>query len=240
MLKIDLHLHTIASRHAYNTILEYINQAKKNRMKIIGFADHGPGINETLADNIYFRELYRIPKLVNGVRVLKGAEVNFYSNGGIGLTERDIKDLDYVMAGLHKSEIFKEQGIKKNTDAVIKTIESGKINIISHPFKMSSYETDIETVAEAACKNKVLPEVNVSYLAAKWIKTHPENLIGLEKMIKIVKQHKQKVIVGSDAHCIWELGDDSPLKNIKKQIGLTDDLIINNYPKELMKMLKIK
>ena len=240
MLKIDLHLHTIASGHAYNTILEYINQAKKNRMKIIGFSDHGPGINETLASEVYFRELYRIPKVVNEVRVLKGVEANFNSNGGIGLLERDFEGLDYVMAGLHKSAIFKERGIKKNTDAIIKAIKSGKINIISHPNKMSSHGTDIEAVAEAACKNNMLLEVNINYLSARWLEKHPENITGLEKMIKIVKQHKQKVIVGSDAHCIWELGDDVPLKKIKKQVGLTEDMIINNYPKELMKLLKIK
>ncbi len=240
MLKIDLHVHTIASGHAYNTILEYINQAKKNRMKIIGFSDHGPILDETVVSRIYFWELQRIPKIVDGIRILKGVEANINSRGGIDLLERDVKDLDYIMAGVHKGADFKERGVKKNTESVINAIKSGRINILSHPFKMSSYETDIAAVAEAACENNVLLEVNIAYLSDKWIKIHPEILTGLEKMIKIVKKHKQKVIVGSDAHSIWELGDDSPLKKIKKQVGLTDDMIINNYPKELFKLLKIK
>ncbi len=240
MLKIDLHLHTIASGHAYNTILEYVNQAKKLKMKMIGFSEHGPGINETLASEVYFRELYRIPKVVGGVRILKGVEANFDSNGGIGLSERDIKYLDYVMAGLHNSAEFKERGVKKNTEAIIKAIKSGRINIISHPFKMSSYQTDIEAVAEVACKNNVLLEVNIGYLVDRWIKTHPETITNVEKMINIVKKYNKKIIVGSDAHSIWELGDDSPLKKIKKQIGLTDKMIINNYPEELVELLKIK
>jgi len=240
MLKIDLHLHTIASGHAYATINEYIIQAKKNRMKMIGFAEHGPRNRETIVSEIYFSELNRIPKVVSGVRILKGVEANIDNNGNIDLSDRTIRSLDYVIAGLHKGTAFKERGSKRNTKSVIKVIQSGKVNIISHPFKMSAYKTDIEAVAEAACKNSVLLEVNIHYLIEKWIKKHPENLLGLEKMIKIVKKHKQKVIVNSDAHNIWEMGDDAPLKKIKKQIGLTDNLIINNYPKELMELLKIK
>jgi len=240
MLKIDLHIHTIASGHAYSTINEYVIQAKKNRMKIIGFADHDPGNVETIVSEIYFSELSRIPKVISGIRVLKGVEADVDSNGSINLLERTIKNLDYVIAGLHKGAAFKEQGIKRNTEAVIKLIRSGKVQIISHPFKMSSYKTDIGAVAEVACRNNVLLEVNISYLVERWLEKHPENLSGLGKMIKIVKKHEQKVIVGSDAHNIWELGDDSPLKKIKKQIGLTDKMIINNYPKELMKLLKIK
>ena len=45
--------------------------------------------------------------------------------------------------------------------------------------------------------------------------------------------------VNTDAHNIWELADDRPLKKIKKKIGLTDKMIINNYPKELLKQLNI-
>jgi putative hydrolase len=43
MLKIDLHIHTIASGHAQNTILEFINQAKDLKMEVIGISDYGRG-----------------------------------------------------------------------------------------------------------------------------------------------------------------------------------------------------
>jgi putative hydrolase len=239
MLKIDLHLHTIASGHAYSTINEYIVQAKKNHMKIIGFTEHGPGLRKEISE-VYFRCLDRIPRLVNGVTVFRGVEADIDNEGNLDITDATIGKLDYVIAGLHIGTAFKDMGIKQNTKTVIKAFKSGKINIISHPFVTSYYQTDILAVAEAACENNVLLEVNVNYLREKQLEKHPENLTGLEKMIKIVKKHKQKVIVGSDAHNIWELGDDTPLKKIKKQVGLSEDMIINNYPKELMKLLKIK
>jgi len=240
MLKIDLHIHTIASGHAFSTILEYINQANKNKMKIIGITDHGPMNEDAIISEVYFMCLYRIPKLINGVTVLKGIEANIDNDGGIDISDSTRQRLDYVIAGLHPGGKFEDLGIKSNTAAMVKVIESGKINIISHPFIMSFFKTDIEVVAEQACKNNVLLEVNAAWLTPEKIEKHPENFMGVGRMIEIVKKHKKKIIVGSDAHNIWELGDDSPLKNIKKQIGLTDNLIINNYPKELMKLLNIK
>jgi predicted metal-dependent phosphoesterase TrpH len=35
MLKVDLHIHTVASGHAYNTILEYANGAKELKWKLL-------------------------------------------------------------------------------------------------------------------------------------------------------------------------------------------------------------
>lgn len=92
MLNIDLHLHTIASRHAYSTILEYINQAKKLKMKVIGISDHGPDTCSTLTDDIYFRTMDRIPSYVEGIRILKGAEANIINlNGDIDLSDKAFK-----------------------------------------------------------------------------------------------------------------------------------------------------
>jgi histidinol phosphatase-like PHP family hydrolase len=83
-----------------------------------------------------------------------------------------------------------------------------------------------------------LSEVNLHYISDGEIE---ENIIeNLKILVQTVKKYNRKVIVNSDAHNIWELGDDSALKKIKKKIGLTDNLIINNYPKELLKLLKIK
>ena len=40
----DLHLHTIASGHAYSTIEEYVARAKKIGLKAIAITDHGPAM----------------------------------------------------------------------------------------------------------------------------------------------------------------------------------------------------
>jgi len=78
MLKIDLHIHTVASGHAHNTILEYMNQAKKLKMKAIGISDHGPNVSSEL----YFRTLRRIPRKIGGLLIFKGIEANIINENG--------------------------------------------------------------------------------------------------------------------------------------------------------------
>ncbi|MFH0856616.1 MAG: PHP domain-containing protein [bacterium] len=158
MLKIDLHLHTVASGHAYNTILEYINHAKKLKMKIIGISDHGPGSGEL--SEIYFKCLRRIPRFVDKVMILRGIEANIINEkGDIDISDKVIKRLDYVMANFHEETPYNNLGIEKNTAALIKTIKSGKIKIISHPFYNKAAPVDMRPVSEEACKKDVLLEI---------------------------------------------------------------------------------
>ena len=238
MLKIDLHLHTIASGHAYNTILEYINQAKKLKMKMIGFSDHGPSGKDVFVNEVYFEVLPRIPKIINGIRILKGIEVNILNKKGeIDISDKTIKEkLDYVIAGFHDKTDYKNRNLKNNTEAMINCIRSDKVDIISHPFVTDKFDINIEKVSLAACNHNVLLEINLHYITEKKIK--PETLANLKIMIEVVKKCRKKIIIGSDAHNIWEMADDSPLKKIKKEIGLTDKMIINNYPEELLRLLK--
>lgn len=239
MLKVDLHIHTTASRHAHNTILEYINQARKLKMKIIGISDHGPENFSTLADLVYFKEMTRLPEVINGVRVLKGVEANIIDSlGSIDIPDRIIEKLDFIMAGLHNGTPYKHNSEKINTQAIIKTIKSGKVDIITHPFVKRDFPLDIKKVSEVACEHGVLLELNLSYLAERRVSAGI--LESLKIMIGTVRRHRKKIIVSSDAHNIWELADDTMLKKYKKQIGLTDDLIINNYPKELLTVLGLK
>ncbi len=236
MLKIDLHLHTVASGHAQATILEYIEQAKKLHMDVIGISDHGPNNTETLTTDVYFRTLDRIPNVVDGVRVLKGIEANIINeNGEIDISDKLIERLDYVMAGFHENAGYIDQGKEGNTKALIELIRSGKVDIITHPFHTKSYNVDMEKISEEACKNNVLLEVNLSYTKGR--KLQPYTIPNLKIIIDVVRKNSKRVILGSDAHNIWELGDDSSLASLKEEIGLTDEMIINNYPEEMFEFL---
>jgi putative hydrolase len=240
MLKIDLHLHTIASGHAHSTVNEYINQAKLNGMKIIGFAEHGPLMGNSPISEIYFNCLDRLPRTINGIKILRGIEANILNKKGkIDIADKIIENkLDYVIAGFHKETSYKNRNFKNNTEAMINCIKSGKINIISHLHKMEDFKFDLKKISQAACEHNVLLEINLHYITERKLK--PDTIENIKKMVNVARKYKKKIIVNSDAHNIWEMGDDSGLKKIMKEIGLTNDMIINNYPKELMKLLKIK
>lgn len=43
---LDIHSHTIASGHAYNTLYEMARAAADNGMELFGSSDHGPAFRE--------------------------------------------------------------------------------------------------------------------------------------------------------------------------------------------------
>ena len=238
MLKIDLHIHTIASGHAHNTILEYINQAVDLKMKMIGFSDHGSKTTESMINENYLSTMTRIPRSVKGIEILRGIEANIIDGkGSLDVSDKMISGkLDFVMAAIHP-ETYRDAGTKKNTEAMINAIKSGKVNILSHPF-YEYYSVDVKKIFEEACRHDILLEVNLNSI--KKLKSDAKITANLKQMIQTAKKFNKKLIVGSDAHNIWDMADDSELKKIKKEIGLTDKMIINNYPKELMQQLRIK
>ena len=49
-VELDMHTHTIASGHAYGTILEMIKEASEKEMKLIGIKDHAKGVSDATHD----------------------------------------------------------------------------------------------------------------------------------------------------------------------------------------------
>jgi len=97
----DIHLHTLVSGHAYGTIREMVNSANKQELQLIGISEHGPGIPGTV-NPFYYLNLEVIPKIINGVEVIHGCEINILNGGKLSLDQKYIDYLDYGIAGIHK------------------------------------------------------------------------------------------------------------------------------------------
>ena len=82
---LDIHTHTIASGHAYNTIYEMAQSASRKGLALLGISDHGPAM-EGSASKHYFRSCRCIPRELYGVKILFGCELNIMDyDGGIDL-----------------------------------------------------------------------------------------------------------------------------------------------------------
>ncbi len=46
MYPVDLHMHTVASTHAYSTLSDYIAQAKQKGIKLFAITDHRSPITD--------------------------------------------------------------------------------------------------------------------------------------------------------------------------------------------------
>mgnify|MGYP003965747399 CR=1 FL=1 len=235
MLKVDLHNHTIKSSCGLCTVNEMINEAKERGLEVFGLADHGPKCG---LEDVHFQLYYRLPKYFGKTRVLFGGEFNILDEkGNLDAKEKILKKLDYAIAGFHSIGQEKND-IEYNTKAMINAIKNPYVKIISHPTYFGYFEVDIERVAEAACEHKVLLEINISHFRCE-PKLKQGSIPAIKKMIEIIKKNNHFVIVNSDSHHTSEIGDDSCLDKFRDEIGLTDDIIINNNMEELKKYFPI-
>ncbi len=68
--------------------------------------------------------------------------------------------LDLIIAGFHEP-VFAPHDKDTNTQAMIATMASGNVHIISHPGN-PKYPVDIKAIAQAAAKYQVALEINNS------------------------------------------------------------------------------
>ena len=64
---LDIHSHTIASTHAYNTLYEMAAAPAANGMELFGSSDHGPAMPGSCHE-MYFCNFKAIPRSLFGIR----------------------------------------------------------------------------------------------------------------------------------------------------------------------------
>jgi putative hydrolase len=222
MLKTDLHIHTLASGHAYSTILESVKFAADFGLETIAITDHGPG---TLGGPHigYFGCMGRIPRKIFGVNVLMGCEANVVDyDGSIDIDDRTATSLDVVLAGLHEYTPYPQKNsVKDNTESLIRVMKKSVVHIISHPYR-PIFPVHISDLAKAANDCGTLLELNLSLLKVSG--TDEELLKQIHLMLEITAILGSKISISSDAHIATEIGDDSILQ--KLGISVDNELVL--------------
>lgn len=231
---VDAHTHTVASSHAYSTILENVHYAKKNGIKMIGCTDHAhkmPGG----AHPWHFWNLRILPRVINGVTVLKGTEANIMDDKGNMdiLEDDDYNDLELVIASIHSafiSPISKEY----HTNAYVNAIKTGRVNIIGHPDD-HRYDFDADAVVETAKEYNVAVEINNAS-----INIGRSDFNRIDELLRLCKKHKVFISLGSDAHFAFSIGDFSNILPILKKNDFPEELILNTSVDKFLNFLNIK
>ncbi len=104
----DLHMHTKAS-DGKGTILDMALKAKTLGYAYIGISDHAPSVHSRGLDAVQAlvtktrEEIDSLNSRGDLPRVLFGYEVNILASGELSLPESILKQLDYVIGGVHTS-----------------------------------------------------------------------------------------------------------------------------------------
>ena len=219
----DVHMHSVMSGHAFGTIRELAAEAAARRLKLIGVTEHGPGIPGTV-DPIYFRNLADAPRMLYGVEMLYGSEVNVLNGGKLSLDRRHLDCLDYAAAGIHR-QCYEDEGVVRNTDNVICCMEDPKVRFISHPDD-GNFPLDYPALVQGAKEYGVALEVNNSSLRKPTMR--PGCVENYERMVPLCVEYGVPIIVNTDAHDPSAVGDFAHARALMKRLGVPDERIVNN------------
>jgi len=218
----DLHTHTIASGHAFSTLLENLTEAKKKGLIALGTSDHSPGM--PWGTNKMFFENYKIlPSQVDGVRLLKGMEANIIDyegniDGGIIMEE-----MDYVIVSLH-SHCIHAGTREENTSAVLGAMQHSPVRILGH-LDDGRYPLDYDAIAESALKYGVAIEINDSSLRPSTARKDCVHLVHV--LAETAKKYKVPVVLNSDAHIWCNVGRLDAAEQVLKEVDYPEELILN-------------
>lgn len=229
----DLHMHTLASGHAYGTIREMAQAARERELQLIGISEHAPGIPGTV-DPFYYLNLQVIPDFINGVEVLHGCEINVLNDGTLSLEQRYIDCLDYAVIGIHR-QCYEDEGREKNTKNIIECMKNEKVRFVSHPDDDHT-PLDYELLVQAAKEYRIALEVNNSSLVKKEQRLNCYE--NYKTMLALCKQYRVPVIISSDAHDPSWVGEFALAYELLEALDFDETLILNNDIEKIKQFIK--
>lgn len=233
---IDLHTHTISSGHAYSTLQENIIGAKQRGLKYIGTSDHAPQMPGG-AHSYHFGNARVIPSVIDGINVLKGVELNIMDKDGtVDLPNKLLSTLDYSIASMHLPCYSIEHSLEDNMNAYLGVCKNPHILILGHPDD-DRYACDYDELAKMAKQYNKIIEINNSSL-----KEGANRKNGKENITKILmacKKHDTMVVLNSDAHISFHVGDIELAEQLLVDTQFPLSLVLN-YNEELIQSIFYK
>lgn len=231
---LDVHTHTIASGHAYSTLMENAKAASEKGIKVLGTTEHGCTMPN--APHIWYFNNYKVlPREMYGVTMLYGVEANIIDyNGNLDMDDSSLEKLDIVIGSIHEP-VYNVGSIEENTNAFINAIESGKIDIIGH-LGNPNVPVDFIKIVKCAKENNVLIEINNSSLTTSRV----GSLGNCRIIAKLCKENGNMIVINSDAHFCSKIGEFTEALNMLESINFPEDKIINTNPEALLDILRKK
>lgn len=234
-LCIDTHSHTLASGHAYSTIREMAKAASEKGLLALAITEHAPTMPESCG-NFYFSNLKVVPRMMHGVHLLLGVELNILDEeGNIDLPPSLLKSADIAIASIHTPCFQEKHGIEENTNAYIRAMQNPYVDIIGHPDD-SRFPIDYERLVYAAKETGTLLEVNNTSLSPNSFREGAEE--NLKTMLSLCKKYHVPITTGSDAHVDIDAGNFTYIRQILERCDFPEELVATTDLDKLRKFMK--
>jgi DNA polymerase (family 10) len=144
-------------------------------------------------------EIDRINETVQGVRLLKGIEVDILESGALDYSDSVLERLEVVIGSIHVRHSMDEEQM---TRRLLQAFDNPHLQILGHPTgrllqSREPYPLRMEAVLDKAAERGVVVEVNGK----------PERLDLKTEHVRQAIQRGVKLVVSADAHRVGDLGN---------------------------------
>jgi DNA polymerase (family 10) len=233
-LRGDLHMHTTASDGA-NTILEMAEAARERGYEYIAITDHSQSLS--IANGLterrlqaQFKEIDKLNRELEGITILKSAEVDILEDGKLDYSQGILRELDFTICSIHSRFALDSRA---QTERIMRAMDNRHFNILGHAtgrllLKREGYHPDIHRLIQHARQSGCYFEINSS----------PDRLDLSAEHARLVKDAGMKIAINTDAHSIRELNFISAGVNQGRRAWLGAGHVLNSHSlKELKKLL---
>lgn len=217
----DLHTHTNVSSHAFSSLEEMAAGAKRAGLRVLAITNHGMLLGDAPC-RWHFDTLHRLPRIINGVFILRGIELNILPPlGGIDPLElRTMRRMEQVIASFHK-ETYPPADAEAHTLALENIIKNPFVNTLGH-LGNAMFPFDEEYILSLCAKyHKVVEINNGSFLVRKGSRER------CQRIAEICKTYHVPIMVNTDAHSSFEVGHFEEALSMLGKIDFPEELVIN-------------
>ncbi len=222
----DTHTHTVASGHAFSTLLENVAQAKRLGHRFLATTDHTEGMPQA-PHRWFFENLPgSVPRILDDVVILRGCEANIREDGTLDLREDILEGLDWVIASMHQHVLPAGLGEDVYTQLWLRMAEEPSVDVFGH-MGQPKYRCDYRAVVEAMAKHRKILEVNSA--SSRVRKGSEENCLEL---LRLCREYGVEVVLSTDAHFAAIIGQVEPSVELVRRADFPEELILNlDYPR---------
>lgn len=220
---VDTHTHTIASDHAYSTVLENAAAAARAGLEGLAITDHTPPLSDA-PNMMHFQNMRVIDRKIEGVTILRGAELNICDpNGDLHVEAEALREADYCIASIHPV-LFASSDPAENLRAYQGAMEDPRVRIIGHP-EDGRAPVDFAALARAARDSGTLIEVNNSSLRSITYRANTrENMTAMLRACEACGAH---ICLGTDAHFATAVGRFDESLALLEELRFPEELVAN-------------
>ncbi len=232
-LKGDLQVHS-SWTDGVNSIGEMAEEARKAGLEYIVISDHSRSLAMTggLDEKRLLKqgkEIDALNRQLEGIRVLKGVELNILRDGGLDISDSVLEELDVVGAAVHSHFNLSREDMTKR---VLKAVENSNLDILYHPTareiqRREPIQLDMERLFDAAKDNGTILDIDA----------YPDRLDLKDEYIRKAVKAGARIGISSDSHSkvnlhFLELG----IAQARRGWATAENIVNTRSAEELLKL----